>query len=325
MKKVFGYALFILLILGFIYVAIFFADKNFGSTKVEGSSGSSYSTAESGYRAWSDLLSLNGYNIVRDRGSVTLPKDRYSDIYTYDNLNLDKQTEVVVLLGGALPVEESKEVIEFVNNGGRLITDNPIVLEDILGDKAEFEIEGSKIQVPNNNVEGLEGITSVESSGYGLITVKPSSSSDAVLVPKTQTHPNDPSDLGYADSIQASTAIFQYGAGDVIALIDSSPISNAYIAKSDNALFSLRIAGKQGNTITFIEGIHGYDEKSGFAGLPLSWQIAIVGLLVAFVLFGCAQGRRFGMSEESDRNLGPRRIYFAHAIAYYLKKSNGKS
>lgn len=307
-----------------LYGIIYSVENFFGGTQPGGVSGSSYASIETGTRAWSELLASSGYKVSRDRGRVSLPELSNIEPYSVASgaLSLNRLTKTVVVLDGALPSDEAKDVQDFVASGGRLITDNPYVLNDLLGNKVEVEIEGSKnLFVDDTIVSGLEGVENIQGSGTGSIRFEQSKKSMPLV--NLSKSIDTTSTLGESKHDIASSVIFRLGNGDVIALPDSGIVSNQNLAMKDNALFSVRIAGATGSTITFVEGVHGYSDVSGFAGMPLSWRIGIIGLFVAFVVFGAAKGRRFGVGEEPDRNLGPRRIYFAHAIAMALKKSKG--
>ncbi len=305
-----------------LYGIIFSAENYFAGSTPRGAQGSSYATISGGNRAWSELLIANNIGVTRDRGKATLPAldrvQRYGT--TLSSLRLDRTTQTIVVLGGALPSDEVKEVARFVNDGGRLITDNPHLLNEILENRVTVFVEGSRILFPNSeNMSGLNGIEEIEGSGTGSLTYKSGNDVQSVLI-DTQDVQTDLTQ-GTKELVKANAAIFRLGEGDVIALPDTGMVSNGGLPRKDNALFSLRIVGSLRSEVTFIEGVHGFQDARGFAGMPLSWRIAIVGLFVAFVIFGCSQGRRFGVGEEPNRDLGPRRIYFAHALAQALKKS----
>jgi len=305
-----------------LYGLVFSAENFFGGTQPGGVSGSSYATIETGTRAWSELLDINGYEVTRDRGRATLPNQNlnsepYADLF--GGLRLDRTTDTIVVLEGALPSDESAEVRQFVENGGRLITDNPYLLNEFLGSRIEIETQGSEtLFTTSENVSGLQDISEISASQYGSLIMRPSQNSQPLLVESENVFNNE-SERNVQRNVGA--AIFRLEQGDVIAIPNSPIVSNKLLAQDDNALFSLVIAGTPDSSVTFIEGVHGYNDATGFAGMPLNWRVAIVGLFVAFVIFATAKGRRFGVGEQTDRNLGPRRIYFAHAIAETLKKS----
>ena len=304
-----------------LYGLVFSAESFFGGTTPGGVSGSSFATIQTGTRAWSELLEKNGYIVTRDRGRATLPilnsqNEPYSS--NIDPLRLDRTTDTIVVLEGALPKDESAQVQRFVEQGGRLITDNPYLLNELLGTRIEVQERGSESLFPSNEgVSGLEDISKVSASKFGSLKMRKGKDQKPLLVSKNQQ--SDNRGVGISGA-----AIFRLDQGDLIAIPNSPIVSNQLLAKNDNALFSLLIAGTSNSTVTFIEGVHGYSEPNGFAGMPLNWKIAIVGLFVAFVIFATAKGRRFGVGEDPDRNLGPRRIYFAHAIAETLKRTKQK-
>ena len=305
-----------------LYGLVFSAENFFGGTTPGGVSGSSYATIETGTRAWSELLEVNGYAITRDRGRATLPpvnyqNERYLD--STEELCLDRTTDTIVVLEGALPSDESQELRDFIEQGGRLITDNPYLLEEILGTRLEVQIPGSITLYPSNeDISGLDDVSKVSGSSYGSLKFNSNKNQKPLLVADSESTFNS---SGGTRNTFADAAIFRVEQGDVIAIPNSPIVSNQLLAKNDNAIFSLAIAGTPDSTVTFVEGVHGYNDVNGFAGMPLNWRVAIIGLFVAFIIFATAKGRRFGVGEQMDRNLGPRRIYFAHAIANTLRKS----
>ncbi len=321
-KRSYSLVIFAIVALLGLYGIIFMVQNHFAGTRPDGEQGSSYATIATGNRAWSELLSANSFSVTRDRGRATLPSlsgvEKYGSIFS--DLTLYRKTQTVVLLGGALPSSEVDDLREFIRSGGRLITDNPLVLDDTLGKKVSVSLEGARDLASNTDMPGMEGVENVEGSGVGSVTYDEGNSAQPLLS-SDENFPSDIENDNHNDFAHA--AIFRLGSGDVIALIDSGVVTNNALPRKDNALFSLRIVGSENSEVTFIEGVHGFNDARGFAGMPLSWRIAIIGLFAAFVVFGCAQGRRFGVGEEPNRDLGPRRIYFAHAIAQALKKSKG--
>lgn len=306
-----------------LYGALFTVENYFAGTQPTGEGGSSYATVTYGQRAWSELLTQNDIAVTRDRGSVSIPAFSSDTQFTTPSsmITLSRITASIVILGGTLPAKEGRDVEAFVRNGGRLITDNPDLLYRILGNRVTISPEGAtRLYVANDGVEGLNGISQVTGSGVGSVDFDHDQNSGALLTDNsTETF------TGSKKLASANAAILTLGRGDVIALVDTGVVSNAGIARQDNALFALRIAGSPGSSVVFGEGIHGFNDANGFAGMPLSWRIAIIGLFLAFVIFACAQGRRFGVGEEPDRTLNPRRVYFAYAIAHALKKTKNYS
>lgn len=295
--------------IGILYLILISVESKFGAKEPSGDSGSSFSTVSSGARAWSDLLSLNGYNVKRDVGRIDLPEINTAyDYYYEDELNLYRNTSTVVILNGALPEDEAKEVKEFVEKGGRLITDNPNLLDHVLDKKHTIFLDGTR-KLRATNVLGIEGVSTVEGSGIGSMVFNETYDAEYLLVPRNN------------ENSSASAALFRVGTGDVVALPDTGMVSNSLLGKSDNALFSLKIAGSPESTVVFGEGVHGYKEINGFQGLPRNAQAGLVGIFAALTVYVCSIGRRFGVGEEPHRDLGPRRINYAHAMSNILKKS----
>ena len=317
-KRTFKYILFSTLLLVTIYGAIFIAENYFASNAPSGDNGSSFATIANGTNAWSQLLEKSGYEVVRDKGSVTFPVLDNIDTYSSnsDLLDLKRETSIVVILGGSLPDTELKQVEKFVSSGGRLITDNPDILYSIFNDKIEISLDGSKSQeISDSKINGTEDINKLEGSGVGEIAFSNSLNAQA-LIQSSNTPQRSDRFGNYSIS-----AMIQLGKGDVIALIDTGVVSNEGIVRADNALLSIKIAGQTGNKVTFAEGIHGFSSAKGFNAMPQSWKISILGLIAAFIIFGSSRARRFGVGEEPPRSLGPRRIQFAHVLAIAMKKS----
>ncbi len=311
-KKTFKYIASITCLVIIIYGAISIAENYFAGNTPSGKPRSSYATVKSGANAWSQLLEATGFAVVRDKGSVSLPELGNIDKYSSKNdiLDLTRETSTVIILESTLPDDEINEVIAFVENGGRLITDNPDILFAVFGDNIEIAYTSStSLEINDQDINGTDGISEIEGSGVGSISTSNSINAQGFLV------------SGSDNSDFSTAAIIQLDQGDVIALMDTGIVSNEGISRKDNALLSIRIAGQEGGDVTFVEGIHGFSTAKGFNGMPLAWKISIIGLIAAFIVFGSAKARRFGVGEEAPRDLGPKRILYAHALAEAMKKT----
>lgn len=319
-KKTFKYVVSSTLLILVIYGAIFIAQNYFAGNTPSGSPGSSYASVDSGINAWSQLLEKSNIKVTRDKDTITLPTlgniDKYSS--KSDILDLSRETSSIIVINGSLPDSEIEQVEKFVEAGGRLITDNPDILYSIFGDSIEISEQGSKDQIiAQSNVNGIDGIEEIEGSGIGEIAFSSKLNAEKLLIPNSNN--NIESSLNFGE--YNTSVIIQLKKGDVIAVMDAGIVSNAGLARKDNALFSIRIAGGENSEVTFAEGIHGYSNKKGFYAFPLAWRISIIGLVAAFIIFGTAKARRFGVGEESPRSLGPKRIQYARALAHAMKKS----
>lgn len=318
-KKTWKIVLASIALIAIIYGVILSVEFFFGGAQQEGTSGSSYANIEAGVKAWSQLLDKNGFSVEQQRGKITMP-DQFRDTYYRESreLTLTRETTTLVVLGGALPVDELTTVKKFVRQGGRLITDNPNVLEALVGQSIVISSEGSRDLVSSGiDVQGMEGIEKLEGSGIGSFSFSGTEDSVPLVIA-------DGDDVIVSDTDFSATAgLLRVGLGDVVVMPDYGMVMNAGLSRRDNALFALRIAGSQGSDVIFAEGVHGYDSTRGFAGFPMQWKIAFVGLFATMTIFLCSQGRRFGVGEQPHRSLGPRRIFFAHALATALHRSKG--
>lgn len=305
--------------LAILYGVIIGVENLFGPQTRSGAEGSSYSTTEAGIKAWSELLFANGYDVTQQRGAVDVPEFSNPGFYMSGNpISLDRTSTTLIILAGALPTDELAEVRDFVRGGGRLITDNPNILEAIVGDSITPQVEGDvELKSSGIAVDGMDGIEALRGKGVGSLTF--SGNEEAVPLVVSQNNVRIIRETRFV----ATAAAIRVGDGDVIALMDIGIVDNEGIGLEDNALFALRIAGSSDSEVIFAEGVHGYDEARGFAGLPQQWKFAIIGLFAAFVIYLTSIGRRFGVGEVPHRNLGPRRIFFAHALAQTLRKSKG--
>jgi hypothetical protein len=319
-KRTLKYVISGIILLVIIYGAIFIAETYFAGNTPTGAPGSSYATVKSGVNAWGQLLSQSGYEVVKDKGTITLPKLSNVDEYSSksDVLDLTRETTTVIVLENSLPQYEIDQVQKFVKNGGRLITDNPDILLSIFKDDLFIDLSGSIDQkISNSNINGTNDINEIEGSGVGSIAFSSKINAEKLLVPIPQNALGKSNKFG----TYSNAAIFQLEKGDVIALVDNGPITNEGLSRKDNALFSLRITGEVGNKVIFAEGIHGFSNATGFNAMPISWKISIIGLIAAFIIFGSYKARRFGVGEEPPRDLGPKRILYAKALTQAMKKS----
>lgn len=114
------------------------------------------------------------------------------------------------------------------------------------------------------------------------------------------------------------------GRGRLILLADAGPLQNRALAEADNAALALGLAGARGSDVWFVESVHGYEEATGLAAIPGRWVLAVAGLTLAALLFGVAQGRRFGPPERIRRELDPPRRAYVEALAASLARTQDR-
>ena len=103
------------------------------------------------------------------------------------------------------------------------------------------------------------------------------------------------------------------GSGRIALLADTSPLQNRLLDEDDNAAFALALSGR--GPLTFVESVHGYGPQRGLAALPARFGWALLGLLLAALVFMVARGRRLGPPERERRDLPPPRRAYVDALA----------
>ena len=103
------------------------------------------------------------------------------------------------------------------------------------------------------------------------------------------------------------------GSGRIALLADTSPLQNRLLDEDDNAAFALALSGR--GPLTFVESVHGYGPQRGLAAIPARFGWALLGLLLAALVFMVARGRRLGPPEREHRDLPPPRRAYVDALA----------
>ena len=103
------------------------------------------------------------------------------------------------------------------------------------------------------------------------------------------------------------------GSGRIALLADTSPLQNRLLDEDDNAAFALALSGR--GPLTFVESVHGYGPQRGLAAIPARFGWALIGLLLAALVFMVARGRRLGPPERERRELPPPRRAYVDALA----------
>jgi hypothetical protein len=107
-------------------------------------------------------------------------------------------------------------------------------------------------------------------------------------------------------------------------LADISVITNAYLARADNAALGLSLAGDDGR-IVFLEGVHGYkkagEDGGGMSAIPSRWKYALLVFAAAAIVFAWARGRRLGPAHRPRRDLPPARAEYVDALSGTLART----
>ena len=243
---------------------------------------SSYATKEHGLAAWAELAKRNG---VRVRALRDAPSDA----------SLAGAGTVAVMDAGRLTPDEARALRAFAERGGRVIAGG-----EPRGWTAELLGVG---EVPDWRDDGPEhvrrtaaapetaGVTRVETAGDGRWE------EDGVL----------------AGDDGSLLIVRDVGEGRIALLADTSPLQNRLLDQDDNAALALSLTGR--GPLTFVESVHGYGPQSGLAALPARFGWALIGLLLAALVFMVARGRRLGPPELERRELAPPRRAYVDSLA----------
>lgn len=264
-----------------------------GGHEPGGPASSSFATAPSGMAAWADLLERAGHPIRRLRD---VPAEA----------GLDAGTTLVVADPDDVDEPDRAAIAEFVRDGGRLIATGrgaAALLTSLAGGRVRWAPDGHPRSVVAAPVAEVDGVAAVTGNGQGRW-------SDA--------GPLLPMLIGEG---RPQALVGQMGEGRVIGLADPTIVHNRALARDDNALFSLQIAGAAGRPVAFAETYHGYRRAVGLAGLPGRWKLALAMAGLGGLAFLWARGRRLGPAEELERTLPPARREYVDAMAALLLRT----
>jgi Domain of unknown function (DUF4350) len=230
---------------------------------------SSYSPSWDGAEGAFLLLEQLGYNISRwERPPSELPEDAAD--------------QVLILANPSEPPseEERYDIIEFLENGGRVIATGSAA-GAFLPAASEFA-EGNPFgaakifdaEVPSPIVRGAPQITMTKPSGWS-----PSVTQVAL----------------YGDADTAAVVTYPFGKGQVIWWAAPTPLTNGAIRDSGNLAFFLNCVGPPGNgQVLWDEYFHGARSSlwSFFSRTPVFWGAAQFGLV--FLAIVATHSRRLG-------------------------------
>ena len=110
--------------------------------------------------------------------------------------------------------------------------------------------------------------------------------------------------------------------GAIALLADTSPLQNRLLGKADNAALALALSGR--GPLTFVESVHGYGPQRGLAAIPARFGWALIGLLLAALVFMVARGRRLGPPELERRELPPPRRAYVDSLAATMARGKAR-
>jgi hypothetical protein len=117
-------------------------------------------------------------------------------------------------------------------------------------------------------------------------------------------------------------AVARHGRGQVLLLADSSAVQNKQLGHDSNALLALRLAGAPGRPVRFYESVHGFGAQRGLRALPGNWKLALIGLVLAGLVWLIARGHRLGPPERTSDGGAPARRLYVDAMAATLARTH---
>jgi hypothetical protein len=280
----------VLIVLGALaaFVALLIAIDRL-SPAPKGPPSSSYSTTPRGVAAYAALLDRAGVPVRRLRTSVGEREPRTGET-------------LVVLDPEVLEPAEAEAIRAWVEGGGRLVIGSrvePAWLDQLLDAPPRWDAAPRPTSTP---LVPLAGVRTVEGRRGAALTRL------GGLLPLL-----DP-------PLAASTRL---GAGELVLLADTWPLSNDGLDDADNAAFALALAA--GGPVAFLETVHGYGVARGFGGLPSAVRWTLLGLLLTSLVAVWSAGRRFGPPEDPDAEPPPPRIEYVDALAGSLARTKENS
>jgi hypothetical protein len=285
----------VLLALVVAFVAIVVAIDRLAPTP-SGPEGSSYATAPEGAAAYAELLHRAGHPVRRIRTPLA-------------DEPLDPGATLVVLDPARVEPEEADAIGRFVDAGGRLVAAGALVrwLERVLDAPPAWGPAGpgdASVVVPAPETAGVETVAFAEGGRW--------------------------EELGGGLPILAGrdgpvAAVAAQGDGRAVLLADASPLTNAQLARADDAAFALAAAGGEARPVAFLETVHGYGEATGLGALPARAVWVLAGLALAALALVWSMARRLGPPEDEARVLAPPRRDYVEAIAGALAASGDRA
>ena len=272
-----------------------------GTRGAHGPAASSYATSGGGLAALVSLLESRGVPVVKLTHSL-------DDASNNNEIRFD---DVLVVLDQDLSQAERQFMGGRVYSGARVIGGG--------GPSAPWISRVLNSPEPLQVDAGTDGTVSVPLDA-GRQTVATTGS------PKVWTQTPEPAkSLGFDQDGQ--TVVFEIAG--LIAIADTSILSNANLAKVDNAAVALGLLTPNLATgrVVFAEAGLGFrsGRGAGLAAIPPNVRTMLIGFVWAAFLWMLAVGRRVGVADIADRPLPPGRYEHVAAVASLLDRAKGSA
>jgi Domain of unknown function (DUF4350) len=252
-----------------------------------GPASSSFATKPGGLAAWAELARKHGVVV---RGLRDSPADA----------RLGSSGTVAVMDAGNLTGDDARALRAFARRGGRVIAGGEPGgwTATLLGDSARpgWEDDGPETVKRTGDVPETANVNEVKTAGDGRWKQR--------------------GELGSLLMVRPA------GRGRIALLADTSPLQNRLLDRADNAAFALSLGGR--GPLTFVESVHGYGPQRGLAAIPARFGWALIGLLLAALVFMVARGRRLGPPERERRELAPPRRAYVDSLAATMARGKDR-
>jgi hypothetical protein len=263
-----------------------------GGTGPGGPDSSSYATQPLGLAAYADLLASDGHRVTRLRNPIA-EQDTGSTIVIAD-----------ALISG----DELAAVGRFVEGGGRLVLAGPQALPAL---QMFMEPIGVESSAGTTATPVLPAAPALDVSNVGSVRTAGEGAFDSIGSARAVLE---------ADGAPVAAVVTRAG-GTVVLLADASPLQNRLLGEAGNAAFGLAVAGPAGRPVVFAEANHGYGQQSGLDAIPSDWGWALLGGVLATLVWMWSRGRRLGPPEEDESEPPPRRRAYVDAVAATLLRT----
>jgi hypothetical protein len=251
-----------------------------------GETGSAYATQPRGAAAYAELLRRAGHDVTYLRAPLA-------------DAQLDPDATLVLLDAPSLDRGERAALRSFVRDGGRLVAGGADAGRGVVARAPVWTPSGPRLARPTVPVAETSAVREVESAGAGGF--QPAGGTLPVL--------------------GNLMTVAQPGLGRALLLADAAPLQNRLLGRADNAALGLALAGSAARPVTFVESVHGFDQRTGLAALPGRWKLALLaGILAAFVWLA-SRARRFGPPEDRGDEPPPARREHVDALAIALRRA----
>jgi hypothetical protein len=256
---------------------------------------SSFATESEGLAAWAALARRNGIPV---RALRDAPSDS----------SLSGGGTVAVMDAARLTGGEARALRAFAERGGRVIAGGEprgwTVTLLGSGGLPDWEGDGPESAGRVATAPETAGVARVRTAGDGRWT----RAGDA--------------ERALAGNVGSLLLVREAGRGRIALLADTSPLQNRLLGERDNAALALALSGR--GPLIFVESVHGYGPQRGLAAIPARFGWALIGLLLAALVFMAARGRRLGPPERERRELAPPRRAYVDSLAATMARGKAR-